>query len=283
MLAPVPPASRHLQFDLADGCSQETCREVLRALMRRADGERLVVGFGLPLATHLACTLPGLHAFPAYTGHGVTLPATPSALWCWLRGEDRGELLHRARDMRHLLAPALLCTHDLETFRYENGRDLSGYEDGTENPEGAAAETAACAADGSSIAALQQWVHDLDAFAALSAQQQDHTIGRRKSDNAELQEAPENAHVKRTAQEDFQPEAFILRRSMPWADCAQAGLAFLAFGRDARAFEAILQRMSGQEDGLVDALFRFTHPVSGSYFWCPPMHADHPDGQALGL
>ena len=45
--------------------------------------------------------------------------------------------------------------------------------------------------------------------------------------------APESAHVKRTAQESFSPEAFVLRRSMPWADCGQAGLAFLyAFNHD---------------------------------------------------
>ena len=32
----------------------------------------------------------------------------------------------------------------------------------------------------------------------------------------EIDEAPETSHVKRTAQEDFEPPAFMLRRSMPW-------------------------------------------------------------------
>ena len=34
-------------------------------------------------------------------------------------------------------------------------------------------------------------------------------------DDPEIDEAPESAHVKRTAQESFDPEAFILRASMP--------------------------------------------------------------------
>jgi putative iron-dependent peroxidase len=77
--------------------------------------------------------------------------------------------------------------------------------------------------------------------------------------------------VKRTAQESFAPEAFLMRRSMPWNDAMRAGLMFVAFGRSLDAFEAQLNRMVGAEDGIVDALFRFTKPVTGAYFWCPPV------------
>ncbi|MCA9569717.1 MAG: Dyp-type peroxidase, partial [Myxococcales bacterium] len=83
--------------------------------------------------------------------------------------------------------------------------------------------------------------------------------------------APQTAHVKRTAQESFDPEAFVVRRSMPWADARGEGLVFLAFGRDLTAFEALLHRMVGLEDGLTDALFRFTRPVTHAAFWCPPV------------
>jgi putative iron-dependent peroxidase len=183
----------------------------------------------------------------------------------------------------------LVLAQNLETFCYENSLDLTGYEDGTENPEGGEAIAAAFATgqgpglDGGSIAALQQWVHDLDRFEALPSAEQDDVFGRHKADNEEFDSAPESAHVKRTAQESFDPEAFVLRHSMPWADCGQAGLAFLAFGHDATAFEALLKRMTGQEDGIVDALFRFTHPVTGAYFWCPPMAGGRLDLSALGL
>lgn len=289
ILAPIPSAARHLQFNLAPGKSPDTYRAALSQLAQVVDGEHIVMGIGLPLADALGCSIPGLHDFPAFTSDAAVIPATPTALWCWLRGEDRGTLLHQARHIEHLLAPAFTPAQSLETFRYENSLDLTGYEDGTENPQHDEAIAAAFAADmgagldSGSIAALQQWVHDLDRFQAMPAEEQDNTFGRRKADNEEIDEAPESAHVKRTAQESFDPEAFVLRRSMPWADCGQSGLVFLAFGRDANAFEAQLKRMTGQEDGIVDALFRFTRPITGAYFWCPPLAGGQPDLRALGL
>jgi len=53
-----------------------------------------------------------------------------------------------------------------------------------------------------------------------------------------------------------------------WADKGGEGLMFVAFGQSLDVFEAQLRRMAGQEDGILDGLFRFSHPVSGSYFWC---------------
>ena len=61
------------------------------------------------------------------------------------------------------------------------------------------------------------------------------------------------------------------------------GLVFVAFGRTFDAFEAQLQRMVGKDDGITDALFRFTRPVSGGYFWCPPTGEGGLDLSALGL
>jgi putative iron-dependent peroxidase len=137
--------------------------------------------------------------------------------------------------------------------------------------------------DGASFVAVQLWVHDFKAFNAMSSADQDNAIGRCKSDNEELADAPESSHVKRTAQESFDPEAFVLRRSMPWAEGMRGGLNFVAFGKSFDAFEAQLKRMLGAEDGITDALFKFTLPLSGSYFWCPPMQGAKLDLRALGL
>lgn len=93
--------------------------------------------------------------------------------------------------------------------------------------------------------------------------------------------SPASAHVKRTAQESFAPEAFVVRRSMPWNDDRQAGLLFLAFGHSLDAFEAQLRRMAGLEDGISDALFRFSKPVSGGYYWCPPLREGRLDLRAV--
>jgi putative iron-dependent peroxidase len=51
---------------------------------------------------------------------------------------------------------------------------------------------------------------------------------------------------------------------------------------DPDAFEARLAHMTGQEDGTTDGLFRFTRPLAGSYYWCPPVADGELDLSAVG-
>ena len=287
ILAPIPAHARYLAFALDDA---SCLPEALRALQSEADGEQTVVGLGQPLLDALDATIPGMKRFALVTAPGLLIGAAPDALWLWLRGDDRGEILHRSLKLTQLLAPALALKEIVDGFKHGEGRDLSGFEDGTENPDGddaiAAATVAAADAPslaGSSFIATQRWQHNFERFAAMTSVAQDHAIGRRRSDNEELDDAPASAHVKRTAQESFTPEAFVLRRSMPWAEGNRGGLMFVAFGKSFAAFEAQLHRMVGQEDGIVDGLFQFTAPVSGAYFWCPAMQDGHLDLAPLGI
>jgi putative iron-dependent peroxidase len=286
ILAPIPKFASYLFFHALPNADLPAA---LQRLAQLAEGTRLVVGLGQSLVLALGQQIDGLHDFPSYALPGCDIPSTPSALCCWLREDERGELIHLTRKIEQALAGAFVLTQQVEAFKYKSGLDLTGYEDGTENPIGDAALAAAIVCeqgpglDGGSFVALQQWLHDLPAFAAMSSQQQDHAIGRRKSDNQELDDAPESAHVKRTAQESFDPEAFVLRRSMPWASAGQAGFMFAAFGRSLDAFEAQLKRMVGAEDGIRDGLFQFTRPLTGGYFWCPPLNEGQLDLRAVGL
>lgn len=278
ILAAVPAQARYLTFSLMTGSQPARALAALAAL---ADGERCVVGIGQSALAACGRVVTGMREFPSFSGKGFNVPATPAALWCWLRGSDRGELLHLSRRIEAAVAPAFVLDAAIDAFRHGSGRDLTGYEDGTENPKGRKAVTAAVAADGSSYVAVQQWLHDFPRFEAMSPRAQDHAVGRRRSDNEELDDAPASAHVKRTAQENFSPEAFVLRRSMPWMEQSRGGLVFVAFGKSFDAFEAQLRRMAGMDDGVVDALFRFTRPLTGSYFWCPPLRKGRLDLRAL--
>ena len=284
ILAPVPRLARYLTFSIRPGADPGTLLGELPGLV---DGDRVVVGLGKSLVQAAGSAIAGLDTFPVHAAAGVEVPATPRALWFWLRGNDRGELVHATRKIRQALSAAFWLESVIDAFQYGPSLDLTGYEDGTENPDGDAAIEAGIVSgagpgmEGSSFVAVQQWVHDLDFFQALSPVEQDNTFGRRKSDNEELDDAPESAHVKRTAQEEFEPEAFILRRSMPWADATREGLVFVAFGHSFNAFDALLRRMVGLDDGVVDALFSFTRPLTGSYFWCPPLAAGRLDLTAL--
>jgi putative iron-dependent peroxidase len=292
ILAAVPLVGRYLTFSLAAG-EAGALPEAMRRLAALAGTDEMVVGIGPQLVAALGAQLPALHEFPAMDG-GARVPSTPEALWCWLRGDDRGDLLHLTRRLEKALRPALRLRHAVDAFRHGkgpngHGRDLTGYEDGTENPSGKAAEAAALVQgqgpglDGSSYLAVQQWVHDFDAFEALASDDQDNHFGRRRSDNEELEDSPTWSHVKRTAQETFDPPAFMLRRSMPWLMSTQAGLMFVAFGKSHAAFEAQMRRMAGLEDGIVDAMFRISKPVNGAYYWCPPVVDGRLDLRQLGL
>jgi putative iron-dependent peroxidase len=246
-----------------------------------------VLGIGPSLAKALGVQVPGLREFPDLSREGVKVPSTPGTLWCWIRGDDLGDLLQLTRKVQKALAPAFVAHHVVDAFRHSwsgtHGKDLTGFEDGTENPEGEAAIGAAFAPDGSSYVAVQQWVHDLDAFEQLSDELANHSIGRHRVTNEELEDSPQSAHVKRTAQESFDPEAFVLRRSMPWMISMQAGLMFVAFGKSFDAFEAQMRRMAGFDDGITDALFTISKPVNGAYYWCPPMRGGQLDLRLLGL
>ena len=286
ILAPVPGLARYLEFAAVPDRDPVVA---LRALASLQIDESLVVGLGPGLVQGLQQSIEGLRAFPSFSGPACEVPSTQADIWCWVRGSDRGQITHSARSLKHVLQPAFRCDRVVDGFKYDRGLDLTGYEDGTENPEGEAAAAAAIVAsagsglDGSSFVATQQWLHDLDHFESLPPDQRDDIIGRRISDNEEFEDAPVSAHVKRTAQESFDPEAFVVRRSMPWADAGGEGLMFVAFGKSFDAFEAQLRRMTGLEDGVVDGLFRFTRPISGSYFWCPPVSNGSLDLSAMGL
>ena len=291
ILAPVPLVGRYLFFSLAH---VEGLRDSLSRLADLVDGVQVLVGVGPELVQVLDAQVSGLHPLEALSGHGVQVPSTPLALCCWLRGNDAGDLFYLTRQLEKALAPALQLDQRVDAFRHGqgpngHGRDLTGYEDGTENPVGAVAQAAALVPvgtpglAGSSFMAVQQWVHDFEAFEAMASTEQDNLIGRRRSDNEELEDAPLCAHVKRTAQESFEPEAFVVRRSMPWAQGAQAGLMFVAFGHSFDAFEAQMRRMAGQVDGVTDALFQISRPVTGAFFWCPPMQEGRLDLRLLGL
>ena len=270
----IPARSRYLTFVIKNPAE---LKNVLTSLSHMVDGTSVVMGIGIKVVTSMQKEVPGLHLFPELSKAPVPMSASPGDLWFWIRGDDLGKLLHRGRAIEVIAKPAFELVNVVDGFKYGDGMDLTGYEDGTENPKDELAKQAALMSgesnkmDGSSFVAVQQWQHDLDHFDELSVQQQDHIIGRTKTTNEEIADAPNSAHVKRVEQEDFEPPAFVVRRSSPWIENQQSGLMFVSFGHSFDAFEMQLRRMVGLDDGVTDALFTFSKPLTGNYYWCPPI------------
>lgn len=277
--------ARYLTFSINDNSSAAAA---LKALSEAIDPTETVVGLGQSCIAVLGSNISDLKIMPAQCGDGFEIPSIPEALWIWIRGNDRGEIFHRCHKIEKILSSAFAVTSVVDSFQYDENRDMSGYVDGTENPVGTDAVDAAIIKSseqglkGSSFVAVQQWLHNFDTLDHMTTQEKDNAIGRHISDNEEF-DAPKSAHVKRSAQEDFEPEAFMLRRSMPWVDGLDGGLMFVSFVHTLDAFEAIMDRMIGKDDGVVDALFKFTRPINGAYYWCPPVKDGKLDLSALGI
>jgi putative iron-dependent peroxidase len=79
------------------------------------------------------------------------------------------------------------------------------------------------------------------------------------------------------------PQACTWRRSIPWAKPGEHGFEFIAYGESVDRFERVMRRMAGLDDGTVDGLFTFSRPVTGAYYWCPPVAQGKLDRRAIGL
>jgi putative iron-dependent peroxidase len=279
ILAPVPPAARFITFDLKPDA------DAVALVRRLADAEhdpKTVVGIGPSLARGASLRMDGLRSFPADL---MSFPSTQHALWLFLAHGDGGAMFDAGRAFMRRVAADLFAVEEIDAFLYRGGRDLSGFEDGTENPTGDDAVKAAIVAgrgdgaDGGSFVAVQRWVHDLDAVERMTPEVRARAIGRDRETNAELDDAPASAHVRRTDQESFVPDGHIVRRSMPYGGVRDhdRGLYFVAYGESLDRFERQLRRMAGQEDGVLDGLLSFTRAVTGGYYFCPPLRAGRLD------
>ena len=166
-------------------------------------------------------------------------------------------------------------------FRYFDGRDITGFIDGTENPQfpddraevALLGEDTGIFQDGSFIFA-QRYAHDLEKWKKLKVDAQEQVMGRTKLESIELEDEvkPANAHIARTVVEDEGGEEMeILRHSLPYGDGrGDQGLFFIAYTKDLKIIDAMLVRMFGTSgDGIHDRLLHFVTPMDGAYYFAP--------------
>lgn len=166
-------------------------------------------------------------------------------------------------------------------FRNFDGRDLTGFIDGTENPQfpddraeiALLGEDAGIFAEGSFVFA-QRYAHDLEKWKHLKVDAQEHVMGRTKLESIELEDdvKPQNAHIARTVVEDDAGEEMeILRHSLPYGDGrGDQGLFFIAYTKDLSIIDAMLVRMFGTSgDGIHDRLLHFVTAMDGAYYFAP--------------
>jgi porphyrinogen peroxidase len=211
---------------------------------------------------------------------GYTMPATQHDLWLWVAGHAYHKVFDVAREAIATLAPVAHLAAEVAGWTYKESRDLTGFIDGTENPPLSEAPEVALVPDGSpgaggSVVLVQQWMHDAAAFEALSLEEQEKVIGRTKETSTELAEEVRGveSHVSRTVIDVNGIEQHIFRRNTPFGTATSHGTMFIGFSCDQQRLARMLARMAGAEDGIRDALTRYTTAVSGAYYFVPSVEA----------
>lgn len=252
----------------------------LAALQQRfpAAGLGAVVAFGSALWRDLCSgdSAPALKDFQPL-GKGIA-PATQRDLLIHIQSLRHDVNFSLAQAALAAFGNAIAVQEEVQGFRWIEDRDLSGFVDGTENPQGAERAAVALIADGvdagGSYLFTQRWEHNLTLWNRLAVEKQEAIIGRTKADNQELtgEARLATSHLARVDLKEAGRGLKILRHSLPYGSASGThGLYFLACAAQLYNIEQQLLSMFGERDGKFDAMLRFTRPVSGSYFYAPSL------------
>ena len=276
-------AHHFLEFDLKPEVTASQAVEGFRALRTpdvAAGGVNLVIAFGAGVWREVAPTAAPaeLAPFEPVAGGGRSAPATQHDAWLWISGAEPDVTWQSARAAARAVAGAAQVAAEQDAFTYHGGRDITGFIDGTANPQvRRAAEVALVApglpGEGGSHVLAMRWVHDLAALrpalrgragAGVRADEgrQRGAAGERRSRQRRTSRGPR----RRVDGHELE----IFRRSVPYGSSQEHGLYFVAFSAERSRYDRILARMFGTAgDGVHDRLTDFSRPVSGAYYFAP--------------
>lgn len=222
---------------------------------------------------------PELRSFPALQGIESATPNTPYDVFIHIRSERPDISFEAAKNCILPFSSSINVVEDINGFKYLDNRDLTGFVDGTENPNGDNRAAVALVSDNTlfnqgSYIHIQRYEHDLSAWNGLVVKKQEDIIARTKENNIEYasDEKSMNAHIKRVNLKNSAGESMeILRHSMPYGNTQNHGLFFVSYAKTPTHFENMLNSMvMGDEHGNVDYLMRYTKAVTGAAFFAPP-------------
>jgi len=268
----------------------------VRELLADVSGLRRSVGFRIPEA-ELTCVVgvgdrvwdllfgsprpAELHPFREVSGSRHSAPATAGDLFFHLRAHRLDLCFELAQRLTSRLTGLAHVVDEVHGFRSFDDRDLLGFVDGTENPEGTAADEAVLIgdddppfADGSYLL-VQKYLHDLGAWDARPVEEQERVIGRTKLSDLELPDElkPANSHVAlNTIVDENGEQQQIMRFNMPFGRVGadEFGTYFIGYVRSPEVIEQMLTNMFiGKPPGNYDRILDFSVAVTGNLFFVP--------------
>ena len=291
LLSPITEAAIFLTVVLEEG--QE---DGVPDLLSEVTGLKRSVGFRLPEG-ELSCVVgigarawdrifdeprpAELHPFRELAGDRHRAPATPGDLLFHIRAHRMDLCFELAKRLTVRLRGLARIVDEVHGFRSFDERDLLGFVDGTENPEGEAAPAAALIGDedaefaGGSYVVVQKYVHDIEAWEALPVEEQERAVGRTKLDDIEMpdDQKPADSHVAlNTVVGEDGEERQIVRVNMPFGKIGadEFGTYFIGYARTPAVIEEMLQNMFiGKPPGNTDRILDFSTAVTGNLFFVP--------------
>lgn len=222
-----------------------------------------------------------LRQFARIDGPAHCAPSTPGDLIFHIRAEREDMTFELERQILDVAGDSVHVVDETIGFRYFDARDLLGFVDGTANPAGADLPDAtliSAGADpdfaGCSYLVVQKYLHDLEAWGKLPAQDQEAIIGRTKVENVEIDDddAPRKSHKSLATIEEGGTELAILRDNMPFGRPGQGefGTYFIGYTGRLEVLERMLQRMFvGVPEGSYDRILDFSTATTGTTFFVP--------------
>jgi porphyrinogen peroxidase len=270
--------------------------DTVRDLLEDVSGLRRSVAFREP-AEELSCVVGigshawdrlfsgprprQLHPFKDLVGPRHRALGTPGDLLFHVRSHRMDLCFELARLLGERLEGAATVVDEVHGFKFFDERDLLGFVDGSENPEGKVADDAVFIGEedvefaGGSYVIVQKYLHDMTAWNALSVEEQNLVIGRTKLANIELPDdvKPTDSHVALTTITDENgDERKIVRENMPFGNIAQGefGTYFIGYARTPDVTEEMLRNMFlGRDPGRNDRILEFSVAVTGCLFHVP--------------
>ena len=291
VLAPLTPAAIFLVATIDEG-GEETVHDALGDI----SGLVRSIGFRDP-AKHLSVVTSigsdawdrlfsgprpaELHPFVEIQGGRHHAPSTPGDLLFHIRAESMDVCFELATKIVEGMDGAVTVVDEVHGFKFFDNRDLMGFVDGTENPDGAIAVSASQIGDedpdfaGGCYVHVQKYVHDMDSWNSLSTEEQERVIGRTKLDDIEMDDAvkPANSHIAlNVITDDDGNELKIVRANMPFGEVGtgEFGTYYIGYSRTPVVTERMLDNMFiGDPPGNTDRILDFSTALTGSLFFTP--------------
>jgi putative iron-dependent peroxidase len=291
ILDPLSEASIFLVATIADS-REDTVREALAHIgdlrrgvsMRDPDANlNCVTGIGSDAWDRLynGPRPAHLHPFIELKGERHTAPSTPGDLLFHIRARRLDMCFELATQIVGSFDGAIDVVDEVQGFRYFDLRDLIGFVDGTENPEGNEAAEAVLIGDedptfaGCSYVVIQKYLHKMEAWNDTPVEEQERVIGRTKLDDIEMADdvKPANSHIALSNIKDEDGNDLdIYRLNMPFGNVGdgESGTYFIGYAKDPGVTERMLRNMFiGDPPGNTDRLLDFSVAVTGGLFFVP--------------